>query len=104
MGEFRPAKKRASVSVGESVRVIRELQGLSQNQLAERTAFRKPRFRPLRTIVYGLVSSVQRCSPARLSVIRQCWCFQGGSTLILRPNSALDSDTGTSFDKVDTST
>ncbi len=37
MGEFRPAKKRATVSVGESVRIIRELQGLSQNQLAERT-------------------------------------------------------------------
>ena len=37
MKEFRPAKKRINVSVGESVRIIRELQGLSQNQLAERT-------------------------------------------------------------------
>jgi transcriptional regulator with XRE-family HTH domain len=37
MNEFRPAKKRAEVSVGESVRIIRELQGLSQNQLAERS-------------------------------------------------------------------
>ena len=37
MAEFRPARKRVSVSVGESVRIIRELQGLSQNQLAERT-------------------------------------------------------------------
>lgn len=35
--QYRPAKKRASVSVGESVRIVRELQGLSQNQLAERT-------------------------------------------------------------------
>lgn len=35
MREFRPAKKRAEVSVGESVRILRELQGLSQNQLAE---------------------------------------------------------------------
>ena len=35
MKEFRPAKKRADVSVGESVRIIREFQGLSQNQLAE---------------------------------------------------------------------
>ena len=34
---FRPAKKRVEVSVGESVRIIRELQGLSQNQLAELT-------------------------------------------------------------------
>ncbi len=37
MSQFRPAKKRIKVTVGESVRIIRELQGLSQNQLAERT-------------------------------------------------------------------
>ena len=37
MSQFRPAKKRINVSVGESVRIIRELQGFSQNQLAERT-------------------------------------------------------------------
>src|SRR5712671_6122387 len=35
MQVFRAAKKRADVSVGESVRIIRELQGLSQNRLAE---------------------------------------------------------------------
>jgi len=34
---YRPAKKRVAVSVGESVRIIRELQELSQNELAERT-------------------------------------------------------------------
>jgi len=33
--EFRPAKKRVEVSVGESVRILRELQELSQTQLAE---------------------------------------------------------------------
>jgi transcriptional regulator with XRE-family HTH domain len=37
MEEFRPAKKRIEVTVGESVRIIRELQELSQNQLAELT-------------------------------------------------------------------
>jgi len=37
MKEFRPAKKRIAVSVGESVRIVRELQGLSQNQLARHT-------------------------------------------------------------------
>jgi transcriptional regulator with XRE-family HTH domain len=35
MKDFRPSKKRIEVSVGESVRILRELQGLSQNQLAE---------------------------------------------------------------------
>ena len=35
MRNFSPAKKRVDVSPGESVRVIRELQGLSQTQLAQ---------------------------------------------------------------------
>ena len=35
MSEFRKAKTRVRVSPGESVRIMRELQELSQNQLAE---------------------------------------------------------------------
>lgn len=35
MSEFRKAKPRIPVSPGESVRIMRELQELSQNQLAE---------------------------------------------------------------------
>jgi transcriptional regulator with XRE-family HTH domain len=35
--EFRRARKSVDVSVGESVRIIRELQGLSQNALSELT-------------------------------------------------------------------
>jgi transcriptional regulator with XRE-family HTH domain len=37
MSEYRSAKKRITVSVGESVRIIRELQELSQNQLSQLT-------------------------------------------------------------------
>jgi transcriptional regulator with XRE-family HTH domain len=37
MKNFRPAKKRIEVSVGESVRIIRDLQALSQTQLSELT-------------------------------------------------------------------
>ena len=37
MKGYRRAKKRVPVSVGESVRIVRELQGLSQNELAHRT-------------------------------------------------------------------
>jgi len=37
MNEYRPAKKRIEVSVGESVRIVRELQELSQNQLSALT-------------------------------------------------------------------
>ena len=35
MGKFIQAKKRVDVSPGESVRLIRELQGLTQTQLSE---------------------------------------------------------------------
>lgn len=35
MSEFRKAKTRVRISPGESVRIMRELQELSQNQLAE---------------------------------------------------------------------
>ncbi len=34
MSDYQKARKRIDVSVGESVRIIRELQELSQNQLA----------------------------------------------------------------------
>ena len=34
MRNFRPARKRVDVSPGESVRIIRELQGLTQVRLA----------------------------------------------------------------------
>lgn len=37
MKRYHPARKRVSVSVGESVRIVRELQGLSQHQLAQRS-------------------------------------------------------------------
>lgn len=35
MRDFKPAKRHVEVSVGESVRILRELQELSQNELAE---------------------------------------------------------------------
>ena len=37
MKTYLPAKKRISVSVGQSVRIVRELQELSQNELSQRT-------------------------------------------------------------------
>ena len=37
MKQFRAAKKRITVLAGESLRIVREFQGLSQNQLAQRT-------------------------------------------------------------------
>ncbi len=37
MNEYQKARKHIEVSVGESVRILRELQELSQNELAART-------------------------------------------------------------------
>jgi len=37
MSEYEKAKRRVDVSVGESVRIMRELQEMSQNDLASRT-------------------------------------------------------------------
>jgi transcriptional regulator with XRE-family HTH domain len=34
MSEYRKEKRQVEVSIGESVRIIRELQGMSQNELA----------------------------------------------------------------------
>ena len=34
MGEYRKAKQQVEVTTGESVRIIRELQGMSQNKLS----------------------------------------------------------------------
>ncbi len=42
MGNHRQSLKRVEVSVGESVRTIRELQKLSQNELARRTGIPQP--------------------------------------------------------------
>ena len=37
MKDFRRTRKRVAVSVGESVRIVRELQGLTQNKLSKLT-------------------------------------------------------------------
>ena len=37
MSEYRKARKKVDVSIGESVRILRELQELSQNDLSEMT-------------------------------------------------------------------
>ncbi len=40
--EFHKARKNIEVSVGEAVRIVRQLQGLSQNQLAELCGIPQP--------------------------------------------------------------
>src|SRR5437773_4260583 len=73
MKDFRPAKKRIKVSVGESVRIIRELQGLSQNQLAELTGISKTTISAIENDRVGLsverakvLARALKCHPAVL--------------------------------------
>jgi transcriptional regulator with XRE-family HTH domain len=47
MKQFRAAKRRIEVSVGESVRILRELQELTQSQLAELTGIRQTTISPI---------------------------------------------------------
>ena len=48
MNDFIKARKRIEVSTGESVKIIRELKGVSQNQLAEMTSIPSPPFSQLK--------------------------------------------------------
>ena len=57
MKTFRPEKKRIEVSVGESVRILRELQGHSQGQLSRLTGFDRPRSPQSRTTGFDLASN-----------------------------------------------
>ena len=64
MKEFRPAKKRVDVSVGESVRILRELQEFSQSQLAELTGISQATISAIengRVNLVGLTVTITRC-------------------------------------------
>jgi DNA-binding XRE family transcriptional regulator len=83
MKQFRPAKKRITVSAGESVRIIRELQGFSQNQLAQRTGI------PQATLS-AIENDRVRLGVERSSVIPPCWSSRDGKTIFkLRHNPLL---------------
>lgn len=64
MKSFRPARKRIDVSVGESVRIIRELRGYSQNELARLTGIPQGTLSAIE-IASGLASSAPRFSGER---------------------------------------
>ncbi|MDI3259253.1 MAG: helix-turn-helix transcriptional regulator [Sinobacteraceae bacterium] len=73
MSQFRAAKKRIAVSVGKSVRIVRELQGLSQNQLAKRTGIPQATFSAIENdrVRLGVerakvLTKALRCHPAVL--------------------------------------
>ena len=73
MSNYRPAKKRIDVSVGESVRIIRELQEMSQNELATATGIPQSTISAIENDRVNLgverakqLARVLRCHPAVL--------------------------------------
>ena len=91
MKDYRPAKKRVEVTVGESVRILRELQELSQNQLAEVSGIPQATISAIENGRVRLVSSKQRYWPALSSATQGCWCFQVGKHLMKKlPNNAFE--------------
>ena len=71
--DFRPAQQRVSVSVGESVRIVRELQGLTQSELARLTKIPQSTISAIETNSINLgverakvLARVLRCHPAVL--------------------------------------
>ena len=71
--DVRPAQQRVSVSVGESVRIVRELQGLTQNELARLTKIPQSTISAIETDGINLgverakvLARVLRCHPAVL--------------------------------------
>lgn len=73
MRNFSPAKRRVDVSPGESVRIIRELQELSQNELAKLSGIPQTTISGIETgrINLGVeraktLATALRCHPAAL--------------------------------------
>ena len=71
--DFRPAQQRVRVSVGESVRIVRELQGLTQSELARLTKIPQSTISAIETDSINLgverakvLARVLRCHPAVL--------------------------------------
>jgi transcriptional regulator with XRE-family HTH domain len=70
---IRPAKTRVTVSVGESVRIIRELQGLTQSELARQAKIPQSTISAIETDTINLgveraktLARVLQCHPAVL--------------------------------------
>ncbi|MEQ1679139.1 MAG: helix-turn-helix transcriptional regulator [Nitrospira sp.] len=71
--DIHPAKTRVVVSVGESVRIIRELQGLTQSEVARRTKIPQSTISAIETNAINLgveraktLARILQCHPAVL--------------------------------------
>ncbi len=70
MSDYKAATRRVEVSVGESVRILRELQELSQNQLAELSGIPQSTISAIENDRIQLGVSAPRRSPGRCAATR----------------------------------
>lgn len=83
-------RKRVSVSVGESVRIVRELQDMTQNQLAERTGIPQATLSAIENDRVRLGVERAKVLARALKAIQRCSSFPDGMTILnLRYNPLL---------------
>ena len=94
--EFRRASKTIEVSVGESVRIIRELQDLSQNQLAELTGIPQSMISAIENDRVNLgveraktIARALKCHPAVL--VFPSWNVKKESAAVRHPGNVRES-------------
>lgn len=87
MKEFRPAKKRVEASVGESVRILREPQELSQSRLSVLTGIPQATISAIENGRVNRVSSVQWFLPVRSCAILPCSYFPAGKIRLSAPHN-----------------
>lgn len=77
--DIRPAQTRVDVSVGESVRIVRELQGLTESELARRTMIPQSTISAIENDTINL--GVERAKTWRAScgAIPPFWCSPAGT-------------------------
>jgi predicted transcriptional regulator len=92
MNEFHPAKKRVEVSVGESVRILRELQELSQSQLSELTGIPQSTISAIEACWVNLgverakvLARALKCHPAVLAFSRLGRSVRGRGLTTIHP-------------------
>ena len=81
MSEYRKARKRVNLSIGESVRILRELQELSQNELSEMTGIPQP-------TISAIVRDRNRLRVERVKVLGRA--LRGHSAVLVFPGWDFD--------------
>ena len=87
MKDHAKAKRTVDVSVGESVRILRELQGLGQNELADLTGIPQSTISAIENIGYSSALNGPRFWRGPWLAIQPFWYFLAGISTRNRPHS-----------------